>query len=362
MRSPIPAYAALLLFLTTLSGAAQGSEDVVLLKDGSEIKGTVIAQQPGQFVTVRTADGREVTLSWDDVRRIDRGSPPTPVNPAPEAAPAPAPAPTPPPAPAAPTTTESPASAPSAKPGLGFSHEVTFEESEARRNAWLAKGGGIIGYEVRGFGMFVMLPPVEVRKGTETTGLFPSNDVETLEKRGIGGGGGAGFRVAYMGLSLPDVAKGGGWSALRIAAGADFSYAYIGFPVQSVETRFFPGPPPATAISYGYDYEGTSLLLLNVPVQLGGMIGLGDFDGLEWRGVALSASWSPSLTYAKAGEGDGSTDFNYLGFELGLDILGKDGPMEAQAPRAHGKVFGFLLPPIGDLPLVATLGGGAVWY
>lgn len=326
-----------------------------MLKDGSQVTGTVLQQQPGQFVTVRTLDGREVTLSWDDVRRVERGTPPPGTAPPPAAPLAPPPA-TPAPAPAPVTAPE----APSGPPTLGFSKEVQFEEAEKKRKAWLEKGGGIVGYELRAFGMFVMLPPIELQTGYISTNVSGVNDQRgTTEERGLGGGGGVGARIAYMSLNLPDPSAASGWTALRAAVGADFSYAYIGFPVQEVDSG---STGLSTYVAYGTKYEGTSLLLVNVPFQIGGMIGLGNFDGLEWRGVALSASWSPSLTYAKPGEGDGSTDFNYLGFEIGLDILGKDGPMEAAAPHAHGKVFGFLLPPVGDLPLVATLGGGAVWY
>jgi hypothetical protein len=342
------------------------SEDVVLLKDGTQMRGTIVRQEPGQYVVLRTTDGREVTLSWDDVRRVERGSA-GPVAPAPPIAPAPTPAPTPPapaPAPApAPQASAAPAESGSKPAGaIGVSHEVEFKEAEARRQAWLARGGGIVGYEVRGYGMFVLLPPVTLKYGTNIVNPITggSSDLEDREERGIGGGGGIGGRIAFMSLSLPDPSLGGTWTALRVATGVDFSYAYIGFPIQTVAVNTYPDGSVATG--YGTEYEGTSLLLINVPLQLGGMIGLGSFDGAEWRGIALGASWTPAYSYVKPGEGDGSGDFNYAGFEISLDILGKDGPLAASAPRAHGKVFAFLLPPVGDLPLVATFGGGAVWY
>lgn len=367
----------LLLALYSLPAWAQEATptaggDVVVLKDGTEVRGTVLRQEPGQFVIVRTDEGREVTLSWEEVRRVERGSA-APVSPEPAAPPA-APAPPPAPVPAA----EAPAQVPVAGAGpsttarldgLGLSQEVTFEEAESRRRAWLSRGGGIVGFEVRGHGMFVLLPPVAFQHGASTVyvsplgGVSTSSTLERRERRGIGGGGGIGGRIAYMALSLPDPALGGAWTALRVASGVDFSYAYIGFPTQKVDVRQSSGAGfSRTDTVYTIPYQGTSLLLVNVPLQLGGMVGLGSFDGAEWRGVALSASWSPSLSYVKPGEGDGSSDINLAGFELAVDILGKDGPLDASAPRAHGKVFAFLLPPLGDLPLVATLGGGAVWY
>lgn len=56
--------------LVALFARTAVAEDRVLLKDGTSITGTVLQSVPGQFVTVRRADGVVDTVSWDEVRRI----------------------------------------------------------------------------------------------------------------------------------------------------------------------------------------------------------------------------------------------------------------------------------------------------
>ncbi len=102
----LPSLAAFLLFVVATSrAAAQSAEpplDVVHLADGTRVEGLVVKQEPGQFVTVRTPDGRESTFAWSEVRRVEIAPRPTAPEPgAPPAAPAPQPAPAEPPAKAA---------------------------------------------------------------------------------------------------------------------------------------------------------------------------------------------------------------------------------------------------------------------
>jgi hypothetical protein len=330
------------------------SGDVVVLRDGSRIGGTLIRQEPGKFVVIRQPDGREITLSWDDVKRVEAA--------APTVAPAPAPA-------VPPAGPQGPVRGPEGTQtqtqleggGLGLSSRTTFAEAEAKRQAWLKRGGGIVSFAVRGQGFFMMTKPFDLPYGDSVTGI------EQRGYRGYGGGGGAGFRVNFMNLNLPDPAAGNSWSAFKVGTGIDLAFAYIGFPVPKIETSTSyttvgNTTVPSVAVSYGTHYEGTSVMQLNVPLNLGYQWGIGSFDGAQWRGVSLGVSYAPSLNVTKVKDGDPTTGFNYAGAELSLQILDKNGPLAADATEAHGEIFVFVLPPVGDLPLLVNVGGGAVWY
>ncbi len=64
--------------------------DAVVVKDGTRIAGQVTEQRPGKFVTIKAADGTH-TITWDDVRDVIGGPPPSTdaIAPAPTATPAP---------------------------------------------------------------------------------------------------------------------------------------------------------------------------------------------------------------------------------------------------------------------------------
>ena len=81
--------------------------DAVVLKDGTRLTGQILEQKPGQYVTIRTADGMH-TVAWDNVRDVIGGPPPASAPAAPPPAPAPVPAPTPAPSAAPPPPAPSP--------------------------------------------------------------------------------------------------------------------------------------------------------------------------------------------------------------------------------------------------------------
>jgi hypothetical protein len=53
--------------------SAGASVDTVFLKDGSTIKGHILKQSPGSFVTIKSAAG-EMTIAWDQVDRVVAGA------------------------------------------------------------------------------------------------------------------------------------------------------------------------------------------------------------------------------------------------------------------------------------------------
>jgi hypothetical protein len=319
------AFIAGLAVLGSSAPARADGDDVVTLKDGSTLRGTVVKQEPGKFVVVRTADGKESTLSFDSVARVETSAPAAAQPPPGSAAPADASA-----------SGEDKDVTERRKNGFFLQRETTFAGAEDKRQKWLKAGGGIFNFEVRGQGYFYM-------QKLSTSGLTINN---------YGGGGGAGFRMAFMYLSLPDPKLGGTWTALRIGLGVDAEGGGGGAKTS--------GSVDGIAVSGG---SGFGMFELNVPAYLGGVIGLGSFDGDLWDGIALKLQYQPSWTYTLVSPGGGgSGSFNFAGFEAGIEFLDKNGPLQAWAPRAHGEVFLFLLPPVGALPLFITLGGGATWY
>ena len=44
--------------------------DQLLLKDGTTIRGRIVQQTPGTFVTIETADGTQRTIPWDRVKEV----------------------------------------------------------------------------------------------------------------------------------------------------------------------------------------------------------------------------------------------------------------------------------------------------
>ena len=63
--------AALLMWCVT-SAAASQREDVVYLKDGTVVHGTIIDHNPGQFLRIRTVDNRVLTYSAEKIFKVAR--------------------------------------------------------------------------------------------------------------------------------------------------------------------------------------------------------------------------------------------------------------------------------------------------
>ena len=57
---------------------AQQLEDVVYLKDGSVIRGTIVEQRPGESVLIRTRDGNQFRYRMDQIDRLAKEAAPRP--------------------------------------------------------------------------------------------------------------------------------------------------------------------------------------------------------------------------------------------------------------------------------------------
>jgi hypothetical protein len=52
------------------AAAAPAPVDTVILADKTELTGTIVQQQPGQFVIIQTRDGVQHTLAWNQLQRV----------------------------------------------------------------------------------------------------------------------------------------------------------------------------------------------------------------------------------------------------------------------------------------------------
>lgn len=66
----------LCMLTCSLSVSAQNKRDVLYLKNGSVIKGTVTEQVPGSHIKIKTADGNELQYPFSDVSKIESESAP----------------------------------------------------------------------------------------------------------------------------------------------------------------------------------------------------------------------------------------------------------------------------------------------
>jgi hypothetical protein len=244
---------------------------------------------------------------------------------------------------------------------------LTFSEAEAARQEWLRRGGSTLAYEVRGQGIFMIAPHRTLKAGSTVVGSSPEGGPYsadgTIASRDFGGGGagGVGIRLSFLYLVLPDPSSGRGtWSAIRIGAGADVNLGYWYTATQLVGSG--PSDPPENhqrTTTYRTGVWDTGWMF-NIPVTLGYQLGLGSFKGTEWHGAALGIAYTPSLSVLKPKDLDGTSFVNLAGFEVSVDF--HDHPMRSSRTSSYGKVFVYVLPPVGDSSLIVSIGGGAAWY
>jgi hypothetical protein len=310
--------------------------DTVYLRDGTELTGRVLREEPDRYVVIATALGQQ-TIAWQEVRRVILAG------------------------------TAGAAGGPRAELGAGFGLGMTgtLEESETKRQAWKKRGGTLASYEVRANVTGILLPnqpvPATPYYCTTSSGYPTTGSAGPGQGNAGGGGGGIGARTGVSVLNAPTPGKSRTFSAFRISGGVDFWSLHFAFPtgydVQQGGTCRTGEVP--------MKYDGTSMMQLNVPLNLGVHVGLGGFDSRSsWGGLVLGLAYSPSYSYSKASEAtEGQGNFNWAGVELTVDITTLEALLDKQAASAHFRLAAFLLPPLKEgWPWLFTAGCGAVWY
>ncbi|PKN54421.1 MAG: hypothetical protein CVU56_26615 [Deltaproteobacteria bacterium HGW-Deltaproteobacteria-14] len=211
--------------------------------------------------------------------------------------------------------------------GVGLEVSGRLENSELKRKAWLARGGGIMSFAMDA-GLTVT--------SFDTGGVSSS-----------GFGFGLGGEVTSLDMTPPVPGERDTWSAFRFGTSFHLSFMSVSTDISVM----------------GYDdsssYDSTQL---EIGLPIGWLWGLGGFaDDNVWRGVVLGLDLKPSLTMSFDDNGDSDPSFNPLGFAFNIDFASFEEKMGEVAREAQYRLSLFFLPPIGDF-LMLTANFGVVWY
>jgi hypothetical protein len=222
-----------------------------------------------------------------------------------------------------------------------------------------------LSYEVREQVTAVVLPTRDFAVGgtcSTGTGIALAS---TYAQGGSGGGAGIGaglvgrFGWHYRHTPNRQNEHALTWWGFRAATGLelDLLYARAATGLTDVSGRLCARVTDGLSV----ESKGTSALLAQIPLVLGGELGLGtDGDRAGWNGVVLGAAWAPTLTYLEPWVATGAVTVNVLAGELTLDFLTLRHGEEA--PPSKRLAVSFVLPVRDDAPFVVSLGFGVVWH
>ncbi|MBX3190714.1 MAG: hypothetical protein KF819_27195 [Labilithrix sp.] len=289
--------------------------DRIELRDGRQVRGRVLENEPGRWVTLETEDGHRRTIAWEAIAELDLAA------------------------------------------------GIRAPDDESVR-AWRARRGGAT-FEVRGAITAMAMPSQTFGlTGSCATGggVAPASiygQTATAEERA--GGVGVGGRVAYMHFLTLDPRASPRWWALRAGTGLDLHVLYANTPA---------GIPPidgelcSTVSTRSHDvvFETSAFLVAQIPLHLGAHWGLGSFDDMVWRGIVLGLAWAPSWTFLGPGSAARGGHLSFLAAEATVDFVALHALSERR-PNPHFRVAFSLTVPVEDRQLlIGTLGLGAVWY
>ncbi len=217
-------------------------------------------------------------------------------------------------------------------------------ESDKIRQSWAESGGEIGSYEANA-GMTIMYKDLSQQLGA---GAYMS---------GVGVNGG--FRVSLLSLTPPKYeTRDRNWTAFKLGAGMDLGVlgVTINIPVTCAPYVGCIGGP-----------QSASMTTMTLVGTLGFMRAFGSFDSPnDWSGFAIGAEWAPSYQSNtltdESGTATTTTSFNATGFALNFESGSLKAMASKMGKKARLKVRLFILPPVGELPLLMTASVGAVWY
>jgi hypothetical protein len=316
-------------------GASDEQEDAesVTLATGKKLEGKIVEYREGVHVIIRLADGRTPVILWKDVLAVDsknfrfrRGDRKARQEDSEEQPETPG------------RTTRF------GRDGAGIEIDGDLVEAEARRKAWMERGGAL--------GMLSLQASFSAIKFPTTTVGIGGCSLETSIS---GFGYGSSIRAGFMALQLPS-AGGGTWWSFKMATGLDFSSA----------TTTSESTNRGNCGSFGASGSGSTSSqssILQVPVNIGFLFGLGSGRVGEWSGLVLGISWAPSYSYFIPTGGTGEGNFSYYGADVSFDFATLKSTLEKNAGKAHFRLNVFVLPPVSSKdPFFINAGIGAVWY
>lgn len=227
----------------------------------------------------------------------------------------------------------------------------------------VAHAQGSVSYEVRQQVAGVILPTHDYDvSGTCATGTGVA-PVSVYAQGGSGGGAGLGAgvggRIGYQYAAGARRERGLTWWGFRAGSGVDFNLLYARVPTGIADMS---GKLCARVKADGTEvhYQGSSVLLMQIPFFLGAELGLPtERDNAGRHGIVLGAAWAPAISYIAPWVGSGDLSASYLGAELTLDFATVH-PGTTQESRKRVALF-ILLPAQDNGPVIMTLGFGAVW-
>ncbi len=224
-------------------------------------------------------------------------------------------------------------------------------QSDEIRQRWAQRGGSITGYEA-GLGATLMYLHKDM---SATAGSGAYMDMS-------GAGLNASARVTLYNLKAPQYeTRDTSWTAFKIGGG--FDIASFG-----VTTQFYiPIRCVSGFCAGGMETSSATMSQTSMVGTLGLMKAWGSFDSPdEWSGTAIGVEWAPTYTSTtvKPAQGDPTTSkaFNAAGLAVDFQSGSLKTLAMSTAKPAHWKVRIFLLPPVGDVPLIMTASFNASWY
>jgi hypothetical protein len=293
--------------------------DVVQLQDGSELRGTVLREEPGQFVVLKLADGRELTLSFGEIKRVLKA----------------------PRAPTAPTTTQQTTSQ-DGSTSVRITEDCAKnpELERCKRETTVSTGPGGIGvggvYERR---VRILEPPSTVISFAIEGGFLYGRSLgDGPEFHLYGGGGAIGAKILTGGGPLPGTG-GGSWSGVAIDPRANFHGAGIYIP--DLET------------GAGFTTGGGNLAISYQWLRYGSM----DPVDLRQHGIGFHAGYSAGVQFTRVYSGESQpieTQFQH-GPQFGMLFP----EYNAGTSKLVAGFFNVMILPTGDFLFITIQGGAA---
>ncbi|HXX69509.1 MAG TPA: hypothetical protein VEK07_20160 [Polyangiaceae bacterium] len=311
--------------------AADGS-DVVELKDGTIVRGTVLVREPGRYVIVLGTGGAQ-TIPWQDVRRVvmSPSSQPTasPTSAPPEWGPPDAPPAWGPPeaAPTVPRLPPEPPSTPAPSPDRASMSEPVVRPDASVSSSW---AGVSLGWDVR-------------LEGNMLLKHYAISGGGSLWSGGPGAGGGVSVSLHFRTpAGVGDDARGT-WLDFELGIGEAVHYDIYGDGIGRGITLFDSETPVIVGVHFA---TGTLS-----PTTAGG----------AWSGLALGLAWAPTFV-----ELFGNGGFNSAGRSnpAGIRVTADVGAVR-RADVGHVPMIRFVatwLPYVGALPTLFSVGIGCAFY
>lgn len=232
---------------------------------------------------------------------------------------------------------------------VGFTIQ-RIDESEAIRQEWLSRGGRIKNESVL------------------LTGTYFGMDLKDFNTRVDGYGGGLSLAQNWINLKIPEYKTG-------VTTWNSFNYGW-GFDMLIYRYKLNLNLAPSGSMDM-------SVLTISYPIaaNLGWTFGIGKFlDPGNWKGVALTLKYRPSLTFNMVSttstiklpaplnttqtdySSDTNASFNLGGFGVDFEFSNFTATMNKLAPMPKTKFSFFVLPPVGDTPLFVSISLGVSWY